>query len=121
MTIDWPRLRDRYWRDDWPRRLGNLASTLARAATAAGNPNTLTTVPSSLRESMLMIEWNLGRTPSEILIELAPMQTELRLWWRGWEALAPSRELRTLLSRRSRQMSDRVLELSGVLESSQRE
>ncbi len=115
--MDWHKLRDRYLRDDWPRRLGNLASTLARIATATGNPNTLATVPPSLRESMLMIEWNLGRAPSEILIELAPMQAELRSWWRGWEAVTPSPALRTLLSRRARQMSDRVLELSGLLNS----
>ena len=115
--MDWRKLRERYLRDDWPRRLGNLASTLGRVASATNNPNTLATVPPSLRESMLMIEWNLQRTPSEILIELAAMQAELHLWWRGWEAVAPSPALRNLLSRRARQMSDRVLELSGLLNS----
>ncbi len=113
--MDWRRLRERYLRDEWPRRFGNLASTLGRIATAASNPNTLTTVPSSLRESMLMIEWNLGRAPSEILVELGLMQSELVLWWRGWDTAAQSVVLRTLLSRRAREMSDRVLELSGLL------
>jgi len=59
----------------------------------------------------------LGRTPTEILIELASMQSELRSWWRGWDMAAQSSVLRTLLSRRARQMSDRVLELSGLLNS----
>ena len=115
--MDWQQLRERYMRDEWPIRLGNLASTLGRVSTAASNPKTLTTVPPSLRESMLFIEWNLHEMPSEILIELAPMQSELGLWRQGWETAAQSAALRTLLSRRAREMSDRALELSGLLNS----
>jgi len=113
--MDWRKLRERYLRDDWPVRLGNLASTLARVSNAAGNPKTLTGVPLSLRESMLLIEWNLHGTPAEVLSELAPMQAELGLWWRGWDAVAQSPALRALLARHARDMSDRVLQLSGLL------
>lgn len=113
--MDWRKLRERYLRDDWPRRLGNLASTLGRLSSAAANPQTLNSVPLSLRESMLLMEWNLGGTPAEILVELSPMQAELVLWRRGWDAAAQSTILRTLLSRRARDMSDRVLQLSGLL------
>jgi len=64
---------------------------------------------------MWLIEWNLHGTPAEVLAELAPMQAELGLWWRGWETAAQSAALRALLSRRAREMSDRALELSGLL------
>ena len=119
--MDWRKLRERYLKDEWPIRLGNLGSTLGRVAQRAANPDASAAVPLSLRESMLLVEWNLGRTPSEILIELASIQSELRLWWRGWDTVTQSSVLRSLLSRRARQMSDRVLELSGLLESSQLE
>ncbi|MGH2592240.1 MAG: hypothetical protein ACRDGG_01865 [Anaerolineae bacterium] len=117
--MDWRKLRERYLKDEWPIRLGNLASTLGRVAQRAANPDALAGVPPSLRESMLLIEWNLGRTPSEVLIALAPMQSELRLWWRGWDSVAQSPVLRTLLSRRAREMSDRALALSGLLNTNQ--
>jgi len=114
--MDWRKLQERYVRDEWPVRLGNLASTLGRSATAISNPQSAATARHSLRESMWLIEWNLHGTPAEVLSELAPMQAELGLWWRGWDAVASSAALRRLLARRAREMSDRVLELSGLLD-----
>ncbi len=115
--MDWQELRERYMRDEWPIRLGNLASTLGRVATAASNPKTLSTVPPSLRECMLFIEWNVHAMPHDILADFASMQSELGLWWKGWETAEQSPALRTLLSRRARDMSDRALELSSLLKS----
>ena len=119
--MDWRKLHARYMRDEWPVRLGNLASTLGRVTQRLSHPDALTSVPSSLREAMWFIEWSVRGTPPEVLLELAPMQAELGLWRRSWDTVAQSFTLRMLLSRRARQMSDRVLELSGLLESSQRE
>ncbi len=113
--MDWQTLRARYMRDEWPRRLGNLASTLGRIAQRANNPGSSEAAALALREAMWLIEWNLHDTPQEILAELAPMQSELSLWWRGWNTVAQSPDLRRLLTRRTRDMSDRVLELSGLL------
>ena len=113
--MDWQRLRERYVRDEWPIRLGNLASTLGRIAQRAADPGALPSVPLALREGMWLIEWNLHETPAEVLSELAPMQSELGLWWRGWDAVAQSPALRALLVRHAREMSDRVLQLSGLL------
>ncbi len=61
------------------------------------------------------MEWNVRAAPDEILIQLAAMQAELGLWRKGWEAVEQSEALRMLLARRTREMSDRVLELSGLL------
>jgi hypothetical protein len=71
--MDWKRLQARYAQLSWQQRLGNLASTLARAATAASNPRTMASVPDMLREGMWVIEWSRADTPIETLIELAPM------------------------------------------------
>ena len=113
--MDWSKLQQRYIRDEWPTRLGNLASTLGRVAQRAMSPKASEVIPLSIRESMFLIEWNLGRTPDEVILELAPMQRELGLWYRGWEMATQSSSLRRLLSYRARVMSDRVLELSGLL------
>jgi len=109
--MDWERLRVRYSQLAWQQRLGNLASTLARAATAASNPRTAASVPDLLREGMCVIEWSKDDTPLEALVELAPMQRELGLLWRAWEQ--NNEVTRPLLTFRARAMSDQVLAMAG--------
>ncbi len=110
--VDWKRLQARYAQLTWQQRLGNLASTLARAATAASNPRTAASASDLLREGMYVIEWCGADTPLPTLRELAPMQRELGLWWRAWEQ--DTQTVRPLLAFRARAMADRVLELSGL-------
>jgi hypothetical protein len=113
--MNWAALRNRYSKDDLARRLGNLASTLGRVSQRALNVDSLQAVPLAVRESMHMMEWNLHVAPPEVLAALAPMQAELGLWWRSWAVVAQSATLRHLLSQRAREMSDQVLQLSGLL------
>ena len=113
--MDWKRLETRYAKLEWQQRLGNLASTLARAATAASNPRTATSVPDLLREGMWVIEWGQADTPFDLLIELAQMQKELGLLKRAWEQ--DHQAVRPLLAFRSRVMSDQVLKLLGAVQS----
>ena len=110
-------LRDRYLRDDWPIRLGNLASTLARISSRAGDARYDAAIPDLLREGALFIEWGASHTPRHVVRELAPMQRELCLWRSLW----PLEAARPLLALRARIMADRVLELSGLLEESEKE
>ncbi len=113
--MDWKRLETRYAKLEWQQRLGNLASTLARAATAASNPRTAASVPDLLREGMWVIEWGRADTPFDLLIELAQMQKELGLLKRAWEQ--DYQAVRPLLAFRSRVMSDQVLKLLGAVQS----
>jgi hypothetical protein len=110
--VDWKRLEARYAQLGWQQRLGNLASTLARAATAAGDPRTAASVSDLLREGMWVIEWGRADIPLNVLVELAPMQRELGLWRHAWEQ--DSEVVRPLLAFRSRAMSARVLELADL-------
>jgi len=110
--MDWKRLQVRYAQLPWQQRLGNLASTLSRAATAANNPRTAASVPDLLREGMWVVEWSQADTPLEALTELAPMQRELGLLRRAWEQ--DSQIARPLLTFRARAMADRMLELAGL-------
>jgi hypothetical protein len=113
--MDWKRLEARYAKLEWRQRLGNLASTLARAATAANNPRTTASVPDLLREGMWVIEWGQADTPLDVLVELVPLQKELGLLKRAWDQ--DSQAVRPLLAFRSRVMSDQVLKLLGLVQS----
>ena len=110
--VDWKRLSARYSRLSWQQRLGNLASTLARSATVSESGRATTSVPDLLREGMWIIDWSTD-APLDILAELAPMQLELGLLQRSWLQDAPA--IQPVLAFRTRAMSDRVLELSGLL------
>ena len=110
--MDFQRLRPRYSRLSWQQRLGNLASTLARSATASQHKGTTTSVPDLLREGMWIIEWSAPDAPLEILVELASMQRELGLLRQAWERDAPA--IQPVIAFRARAMSERVLELSGL-------
>ena len=112
--LDWKRLFTRYSRMTWQQRMGNLASTLARSAAVAQNKNSAVSVADLLREGMWIIEWSATDAPPEALIELAPMQRELGLLHQAWET--DTEALRSVVAFRSRAMSERALDLSGLLE-----
>ncbi len=88
------KLRERYLRDEWPRQFGNLASTLSRLGSHAGDERYDALVAELLREGALLIEWTAPHAPSERVPDLAWMQRELLLWRRIW----PSNAVRPLLA-----------------------
>lgn len=110
--VDWRRLSIRYSRLGWQQCLGNLASTLARSATVSESGRATASVADLLREGMWIIEWS-ADAPTDVLAELAPMQLELGLLQRSWQEDAQA--IQPVLAFRTRDMADRVLELSGLL------
>ncbi len=111
--VDWRKLDACYRRLTWEQRLGNLASTLARSATASGNTRTHGTVGDLLREGMWIIEWTAGDAPQDAQAELALMQRELGLLRLAWSKDPDA--VQSLLAFRARAISDRALQLSGLL------
>jgi hypothetical protein len=111
--VDWRRLKERYRRLTWEQRLGNLASTLARSATASSNPITAASVSDLLREGMFILEWTATDAPGDVLIDLALMQRELALLSDVWNKDRIS--VQPLLAFRARAISDRALQISGLL------
>lgn len=109
---DWERLRRRYSQLDWQQRLGNLASTINRAASAAANPRTAASVGEMLREGMWIIEWSRDDTPLEALTELAEVQRELGFLRTAWQQDQDA--VRLLVAFRARALAGRTLELSGL-------
>ena len=108
---DLEKMRERYLRDAWPVRLGNLASNLRRLSNWIRMRHNDQAVVDLIRESAWFIEWTAEDTPIEVLAELADMQRELCLWRRVW----PLEAARPILTLRARLMSGRTLELSGLL------
>jgi hypothetical protein len=103
---DASRLRERFQRDPLERRLGNIASNLLRLSHWVQMGREAETTIELMRETRSMIEW-MGDHATE---ELVDIQRELCRWRRIW----PLEPARNLFAFRARQMSDRVLELSGL-------
>ena len=107
--MDREKLRTRYLQDEWPRQVGNLASTLARLGSRTGDARYDQFVASLLHEGTLLMEWCAPNVPLDIATDLATMQRELVLWRRIW----PNDAARSLLAFRAREMADRLLEAAG--------
>ena len=104
---DLERIRDRYLRDESPVRMGNLASSLLRLSKWVRMGQKDEAIIDLMREVAWFMEWNGDLASSE----LADMQREICRWRRIW----PIEQARTILVFRAHQMSNRVLELSGLL------
>jgi len=109
-------LRARYLRDPVPVRLGNLASSLNRLSTSAPQPERDSTAQSMMRECMSFLEWVGPDADAEIQPELVEMQRLLARWSRRWECEPREAGVREELRAFARQQSDRVLQLSGLLD-----
>jgi hypothetical protein len=107
--MDRDKLQKRYLQDEWPRQVGNLASTLARLSSRANDARYDKTVETLLREGALLMEWCAPNVPLGLAADLAMMQRELVLWRRIW----PNDVARSLLAFRTREMADRLLEVAG--------
>ena len=103
------RLRERYLRDEPPVRLGNLASDLLRLGQWVQMRRNDDEIVDLMREIAWCMEW----VGDSATAELADMQREICRWRRAW----PAESARSILALRARQMSERVLEMSGLVES----
>lgn len=107
--MDRHKFRERYLKDEWPRQLGNLASTLTRLGSHAEDERYDLIVADLLREGALLIEWSAPKVPPELAASLALMQHELFLWHRIWPAAAA----RSLLAWRAQVMAEQLLAAAG--------
>jgi hypothetical protein len=107
---DLRRLRERFVRDASAVRMGNLASDLLRLGQWVRMRRPDGAVTDLMREIAWMMEWT-GESATE---ELANMQREICRCRRIW----PVEAARSLLALRAQQMSDRILTMSGLAESS---
>ena len=110
------RIQERFLKDPLPVRLGGLAADLRRISSAARRTTGAEHVALMLEESQYFIEWSAKDMQPEAAEELVQIQVMLALWKRSWPIVQQNPAQRTLLSFQSRQWSDRVLQLAGLLE-----
>jgi hypothetical protein len=103
---DVARRRERFQRDSLDRRLGNIASNLLRLSSWLEMERDPRATVDLMQETAAMIDW----TGDDATEDLVNIQRELCRWRRIW----PLESARSLLAFRARQMSDRVLESSGL-------
>jgi hypothetical protein len=105
---DLERMRERFVRDGSSVRLGNLASNLLRLNKWILTRHNDEAIVDLMREIAWLMEWS-GDLASA---ELADMQREICRWRRIW----PVEQARHILALRASQMSNRILQWSGLLE-----
>jgi hypothetical protein len=105
---DLKKIRERFIRDESPVRMGNLASDLLRLSKWIQQRHNDEAIMDLMRRIAWFMEWS-GDLASR---QLADMQREICRWRRVW----PVDQVRHILALRASQMSNRVLEESGLLE-----
>ena len=105
---DLRRMRERFIRDDGPVRMGNLASNLLRLSKWIQMGHDDEAIVDLMRQIAWLMEWS-GDFASA---DLADMQREICRWRRVW----PVERAGHILALRAAQMSNRILEGSGLLE-----
>ena len=101
-------MRERFMRDDGPVRMGNLASDLLRLSKWVQMGHDDEAIVDLMRQIAWLMEW-MGDFASP---DLADMQREICRWRRVW----PIERASHVLALRASQMSNRILEGSGLLE-----
>ncbi len=106
--------RDRYLRDSMPVRLGGVASNLERIHALAADPALCEVAGGVLLQTALFIDWAAPDAALEEQETLLEVQRALARWRRHVAPLWADAEKRERVGRDAREMSERVLALSGL-------
>lgn len=113
---DWAALKARYLGDQVPVRLGGAAANLARIYSFSMHQNQDEFVKMMIQETKYFIEWTLLDTPADAQAELVELQIQLSVWQRNWSLIWQEPNRRAAVADLARKWSDRLLELSGLLQ-----
>ena len=113
---DYSAIRRCYMRDDLPVRLGGLAANLRRVKSATSRDENRAAVEGLLDESKHFIEWTAAEAEIDKAAELVELQIQLARWQYHWEDIWSDPARRREVAEQSGRWSDRVLELSGLME-----
>jgi len=109
-------VRERYLRDNMPVRLGGLAANLSRIGSFATHDAGCEAVESLINESKFFIEWTAAEAESNTAAELVELQIQLARWQRNWPEIWTNLSQRSKVAEQASVWSQRVLEMSGLLE-----
>lgn len=109
--------RARFLRFDGAARLGNLASTLMRAADQANAEEGSEIAYRMLLEAQLFLSWDDTTREETATSALKGMFDDLRLLQRRWDASSSwDPKLASVVAEKCRSYSDQALALSGLLD-----
>ncbi len=108
-------IRERYFRDDLPIRLGGIAADLARIVSFSKSPKSAAVVATMLEESRYFIEWTAPELPIDDAARLVEIQRGLTHWRWRWAEAQNDPEARRELAEQAQAWSDEILAMSGLL------
>ncbi len=108
-------IKHRYMQDPLPTRLGGLAANLARINTFSRHDANQDAVFGLMNESKYFIEWTAHEAEVEVIAQLVELQIKLAFWQQTWASIWINKDQRQAVAQESREWSDKVLELSGLL------
>jgi len=109
------KLRARYLNDPIPIRLGGLAANLARISSFSKNEGHRDAVSTILQESKWFIEWTAGELDIQKADTLIRLQVQLAIWQIQSQKKWHNVNWRFELKAKAQEMSQRILEMSGLL------
>jgi hypothetical protein len=109
------KIKQRYLKEPFERKLGHLASDLARISSTSRTPSNSGITRDVIEESKFFIEWVAPESPLETQILLAEMQSKLALWQRHLVKRSQSPSELEELATATRNWSRQLLEVSGLL------
>lgn len=113
--IDEKLLSARFVRDAVPVRLGNLASSVKRLGYFIHKAKHEDTIQQLFAECRLFIEWTIAEAEFEIAQALAELKAELTAWQNAYDERKHEEGWRIAINNTCAQWSQRLLELSGLL------
>jgi hypothetical protein len=108
--------RSRYLQDALPIRLGGLAANLSRIASFSKHDGVREVISSILLESRWFIEWTAKELEIHLAAELVELQIQLALWDLESQHNWRDESWRNMLANNAQQWSQRLLEMSGLLQ-----
>lgn len=112
---NWDTYRARFLQDPISVRMGGIAANLSRIQSASNNDAHSELVRDMIQDSEYLIEWTAPDAKIETAGELVEMQIQLVLWHRRWQQIWNERERRRAVAEQVSIWSDRLLDLSGLL------
>jgi len=113
---DWTVIQEWYVRDELPIRLGGLAANLARIKSFSSPTANREAVEGLIDENKFLIEWTAPEADIDTAAELVELQIQLAVWQRSWASIWADTVQRMQVAEQSRIWSERVLDMSGLLQ-----
>lgn len=113
---DWESYRERFVQDVLPIRLGGVSAKLARIQSASRHDEHNELVRNMLEDSEYLIEWAAPEAEIDVAGELVEIQVQLALWHLQWNSIWNDIERRNAVAARAGEWSERILDLSGLLD-----